>query len=239
MNYPTFVKRLFVGCVSFVVMAPSAWSQFDLKSEDSWARKVMHFDESNKILEGITVAKKNPVQNTLEEMTYNQTEVLVTRRIFQMDSKGRIRNGLIFDGHNNLLGRTEYGFDKWDRIQQERLYTKKGKLVRALLYRYDVNGNPAKPIAYTFDPSDPSSKKRLSTDVEPVLPQSRHESDFPGIRITAPETGNRAPSNANLGIPLSGWSGNGAAAKNEDKPKTRPKRKRKGGFLRRLFGGDE
>ena len=218
-------------------LAPQSSGQIDLKSEDSWARKVMHFDEDNKALEGITEARKNPIQNTLEELTYDRRSILVTRRIFQMDSKGRIRNGLIFDGHNNLLGRTEYGFDKWDRIQQERLYTKKGKLVRALLYRYDASGNPTKPIAYTFDPSDPTSKKRVATDVEPVLPQSRHEADFPGIKITAPDMGTRAPNNSNLGIPI-GQSGTGGQPRTQDKPKKSEPKPKKKGFWRRIFGGD-
>ena len=189
----------------------------------------MHFDEQNKVLEGVTVAKKSKADMTLEEMTYDRREILVTRRKFQMDTKGRIRNGLVFDGDNNLLGRTEYGFDEWDRIKQERLYTKKGKLVRAVLYRYDAGGNPIKPIAYTFDPSNPSSKRRVAKDIEPLLPASRNESDYPGMKLTTPDMGNRAPSNANLnGLGRGG-------TQTADKPKPTPKPKRKS-FFRRLFG---
>ena len=220
------------------------WGQVELKSEDSWARKIMHYDDSNQNLEGITVAKKNPIEDTLEEKTYNRHEIMITRRKFQMDRKGRIRNGLIFDGRNNLLGRTEYGFDKWDRIQQERLYTKKGKLVRALLYRYDANGNPTKPIAYTFDPNNPTSKKRVTTDVEPILPQARHETDYPGIPINTTETSRRAPTNN----PFDGINGNNSTGirggnqpiavngtSSVSKPPEKPKKKKKG-WLRRLFG---
>ncbi|MGK0184422.1 MAG: hypothetical protein ACI9R3_000188 [Verrucomicrobiales bacterium] len=226
-----------------VALSSPAWSQLELKSEDSWARKIMHYDDDNEDLEGITVAKKNPVDDTLEELTYNQHEIIVTRRMFQMDSKGRIRNGLIFDGKKNLLGRTEYGFDKWDRIQQERLYTKKGKLVRALLYRYDTSGSPIKPIAYTFDPSNPSSKKRVTTDVEPILPASRNESDYPGIKINTTETSNRAPTNNPFkGINMENGAnsksltqgGQDAGQGNQAKPK-----KKKKGWLKRLFGGED
>lgn len=239
---------LLAALFASLLAAPSAWCQLELKSEDSWARKIMHYDDSNENLEGITVAKKNPVEDTLEELTYNQHEILVTRRMFQMDSKGRIRNGLIFDGKNNLLGRTEYGFDKWDRIQQERLYTKKGKLVRALLYRYDSGGSPVKPVAYTFDPSNPSSKKMVTTDVEPILPASRNENDYPGIRINTTETGNRAPTNnpftgidvggrgaggaGGAGAPLLDAPGAGVGAAGNAKPK-------KKSWIRRLFGGSD
>lgn len=227
------------------LVASTGWGQVDL--EDSWARKIMHYDESTGDLDGVTVAKKNPVEDTLEESTFSQHEILITRRVFQMDSQGRIRNGLIFDGKRNLLGRTEYGFDKWDRIEQERLYTKKGKLVRALLYRYDTGGNPVKPIAYTFDPSNPSSKKQITTDVEPILPASRHEDDYPGIKIRTSNTGNRAPTNN----PLKGINGGGSGINsggsifdtsgNYAKPqvkKAKPKKKKRG-FLKRLFGGSE
>jgi hypothetical protein len=235
MNVKHFLSLCAVTVASLSIVSTS-WSQLELKSEDSWARKIMHYDDSNENLEGITVAKKNPVEDTLEETTYNQHEIMITRRMFQMDSKGRIRNGLIFDGKKNLLGRTEYGFDKWDRIQQERLYTKKGKLVRALLYRYDTSGSPIKPIAYTFDPSDPNSKKRVTTDVEPILPASRNESDFPGIKIKTTETSNRAPTN-NVGddgaSPAVGVPGSKPAS-----PAVGAKPAKKG-FFKRLFGGSE
>ncbi|MEZ5326640.1 MAG: hypothetical protein R3F19_16455 [Verrucomicrobiales bacterium] len=240
MNAKHFLSLCAVTVASLSV-ASTAWSQLELKSEDSWARKIMHYDDSNENLEGITVAKKNPVDDTLEETTYNQHEIMITRRMFQMDSKGRIRNGLIFDGKKNLLGRTEYGFDKWDRIQQERLYTKKGKLVRALLYRYDSSGSPIKPIAYTFDPSDPSSKKQVTTDVEPILPASRNESDFPGIKIKTTETSNRAPTNNPFkGINVGGDGSSPGVGAPGSKPApaaaTKPKKK---GFFKRLFGGSE
>lgn len=235
--FPSFVATLLM--IAFLPCA--AWGQLELKSENSWARKIMHYDDDNENLEGITVAKKNPIEDTLEELTYNQHEIIITRRMFQMDSKGRIRNGLIFDGKRNLLGRTEYGFDKWDRIQQERLYTKKGKLVRALLYRYDSGGNPIKPVAYTFDPSNPSSKKRVTTDVEPILPASRHESDYPGIKINTTETGNRAPTNnpfkgINVGDDSAGKPVRIPGSSKAEAPA--PKKKKKG-WLKRLFGGDE
>ena len=220
----------------------TSWSQLELKSEDAWARKIMHYDDANENLEGITVAKKNPVEDTLEESTCSQHEIMITRRLFQMDSKGRIRNGLIFDGKKNLLGRTEYGFDKWDRIQQERLYTKQGKLVRALLYRYDTSGSPIKPIAYTFDPSDPSSKKLATTDVEPILPASRNESDFPGIKIKTTDTSNRVPTNNPFkGINV-GDGSSPAVGVPGSKPTSAPvsaKPPKKKGFFKRLFGGSE
>jgi hypothetical protein len=241
MNVKHFLSLCAVTVASLSIVSTS-WSQLELKSEDSWARKIMHYDDSNENLEGITVAKKNPVEDTLEETTYNQHEIMITRRMFQMDSKGRIRNGLIFDGKKNLLGRTEYGFDKWDRIQQERLYTKKGKLVRALLYRYDTSGSPIKPIAYTFDPSDPNSKKRVTTDVEPILPASRNESDFPGIKIKTTETSNRAPTNNPFkGINVGDDGASPAVGVPGSKPASpavgaKPAKK---GFFKRLFGGSE
>lgn len=120
----------------------------------------------------------DPSNNALEEMIYENAALLKTRRLFQLDSKDRVRNTLLFDKENNVIGRTEFGFDKENRLVQERRYLKKDKLVRILLHQYDADGQPNRKVCYVPMEEDPSQELKF----EPA--QAIEESDYPTITFS-------------------------------------------------------
>ncbi len=175
----------------------------------AWAKKVIHKDGA------ITETIVDPFKNTRVQLTKDKNGTLQVKRTFVMDTKGRIRNGLIQDGTGSILGRTEYGYDSWDRINEERLFHSKGPLVRRTLFEFTPDGKTI-PTSWIYDPSRPADAPVKSTKpVQTYLPVTSKDADTPG-----------------LGLPA--YRGDDSATRPQA-PATPEPAKKEGGFLKRLF----
>ncbi len=134
-----------------------------------------------------TETKKDGDKNEIHEKTY-RNNVLIIKRIFYCDTKGRTRQGVVFDGRNNPLGTILYGYDpNTDQLVEERQYTKDAKLVRRLFYPGALK-DPRyanRHVAFTYDPNDSRAQPKVETNnVRPTRPVESDQDEFePGIPL--------------------------------------------------------
>ncbi len=140
-----------------------------------------------------TETQKMGNSNQIREETYDKNDVLTAVRVFQTDSKGRLRNGVIYDGRKNPVGSTRYSFDpQTDQPIEEQLFNKEGKLVRRLFYPGALKDPryAKRTVAFSFDPNKPADLgKVVEGKVKPIVPVTQNEDEFePGL-----PTGTAAP----------------------------------------------
>lgn len=157
----------------------------------SWGREVRHYKANpasgKDELTGITENQSNPAKNMLTQITRSAQGIEIARREFIMDSKGRIRRGAIWDGQRMLKGRTEYGFDAYDRVNEERLFHASGRLVRRILFKYDATSRRLVDKFYILDEKNPYGPLIQSTpsgeDAKPFLPVQEGDRELPGAGL--------------------------------------------------------
>jgi hypothetical protein len=75
------------------------------KRIDAFSRIHYHRDGTR------TESIKDGTGTRIKEKTYSENSILSFVREFETDSKGRLRNGVIYDGRKNVLGSMVYGYD--------------------------------------------------------------------------------------------------------------------------------
>lgn len=159
-------------------------------SVPSWGREVIHYKVNPQTgaeeRTGSTESESDPGRNMLTQITKDARGVVIARREFIMDSKGRIRRGAIWDGKGTLQGRTEYGFDTYDRINEERMFHASGRLIRRMIFKYDATSRRLVDKFYTWNPKDPYGRLVESTpgkDDVPLLPVQKTDKELPGYGL--------------------------------------------------------
>jgi hypothetical protein len=157
----------------------------------SWGRMIQHYKIDPKTgqetLTGSTENVSDPAKNMLIQITRNNQNLEISRREFLMDSKGRIRRGAIRDGKKKLIATTEYGFDSYDRVSEERTFHHSGKLLRRLIFKYDAAGRRLPEKFFIINPKNPNGplieSKPSSDEASPLLPVEKNQKDLPGAGI--------------------------------------------------------
>ena len=134
-----------------------------------------------------TETRKDGDKNEIHESTF-RNNVLICKRVFYCDTKGRTRQGVIYDGRLHPLGSILYGYDKnTDQLVEEQQYNKDGKLVRRLFYPGALK-DPRyanRYVAFTFDPNDPKANPVAeAAPAKPTRPVDSEQEEFePGIPL--------------------------------------------------------
>ena len=157
----------------------------------SWGREIIHYKVSPRTGKeektGSTETQSDPAKNMLIQITRNGQGIEISRREFILDSKGRIRRGAIWDGQRKLLGRTEYGFDEYDRVNEERSFHASGRLIRRLLFKYDAASRRLVDRFFTWDPRNPYGplveSKAGPNEASPILPIQQSDRELPGVGL--------------------------------------------------------
>ena len=201
MKAPTLLTAL-GGALALAVLLPSAAQA----EPQAWAREVIHFEKDRKtgrdVKTGSTESFTDVSKNTLTQVTRNARDVKVAHREFVMDSKGRIRRGLIKDGQGNPVSRMEYGFDAYDRIAEERQYKLPANAIfRRVLFRYTATGERVPDKVFYFNSQGGMIEtKATEADATPNLPIAPGTRDLPGSGLPqfrgmpAPKPGEAAQS---------------------------------------------
>lgn len=140
-----------------------------------------------------TETQKMGNSNEIREETYDKNNVLSAVRVFQVDSKGQLLHGVIYDGRKNPVGSTRYAFDpQTGQPIEEQLFNREGKLVRRLFYPGALKDAryAKRTVAFSFDPNKPADLgKVVEGKVKPIVPVTQNEDEFePGL-----PTGTAAP----------------------------------------------
>ncbi len=148
-----------------------------------WVRTILHADGSR------TVSKKDTGSRVIEQMTYGINDVLIMKRIVQLDERGKSRRGFIFDGEHNLIYKIGYFYDEIDRLKEEVLYNTNEVVVRRVIHSYDAKGNPLTPKAFNFNDAAPAVAARALTPEAALAgaEQSAAGAQMRGTMPAAPE----------------------------------------------------
>jgi hypothetical protein len=189
----SFICSMLLCCTAAVVG--------QAKPVDALARIYKHKDGTR------TETKKDGDKNEIHEKTY-RNNVLIIKRVFYCDSKGRTRQGVVFDGRNNPLGTILYGYDKTtDQLVEEQQYNKDAKLVRRLFYPGALKDSryANRYVALTIDPDDATRQPKWETaNVQPTRPVESDQDEFtPGIPLGtgAPSALQPAPHSRTPAVP--------------------------------------
>ena len=179
---------------------PVAMAQEDLEHGNVWSRIITHFDGK------ITKSFKDTEKNRVIEEKYDTNHVLMQKRLFQYDTKERLRNGVIMDARGNALGSTKYGYDDYDRIIEERLYNVKGELIQRKFppgTLAGVKANEKYSVSFSVDPKNPKALGQMKATFDPIIqPANSADDNFtPGIPIGQPLSGGGLPNTDK--VPLS------------------------------------
>jgi len=161
-----------------LLLASFVLSSACAREADKRVRTIYHKDG------GKTLSEKDNNTGVLKEFTYNKNNLLLLKKQFQIDRKGRARQGQIFDAAGNLLARVEYGFDQFGRMEEERMFNANAQVIRRLLYRYDSKGNRLRPTAYTY-PEGLGSPQEMDASQVPqtiMTPEVNGTTEIPGYR---------------------------------------------------------
>ena len=185
--YPEDMKRISISAGLLCITAAHCPAQ---QKVDAFGKVFYHNNGQR------TTTQKMGNSNEIREETYDKNNVLSAVRIFQVDTKGRLLNGVIYDGRKNPVGSTRYSFDpQTDQPVEEQLFNKEGKLVRRLFYPGALKDAryAKRTVAFSFDPTKPTDPgKVVEGKVKPIVPVTQNEDEFePGL-----PTGTAAPTPA-------------------------------------------
>ena len=113
------------------------------REEGIYSRTIIHPDETR------TVSKQDLNNKIREKRTLDKNGILLMRSIFQLNAGGQPINGLVYDGRNRLLYRSEFVYDNASRLQEERVFGADGTPLRRLAYKQDSSGE-MKAFALSF-----------------------------------------------------------------------------------------
>ena len=148
-----------------------------------------------------TYTQKMGGSKEITESVFDKNDILCGVRVFNLDDRGRISSGIIYDGKKNVMGCTRNFFDpQTGQMLQEKLYDKLGRNVRVLYYPGALKEArfAKRMVAFNIDPSNPAAApKEVAGVAKPIVPATKDEDEFePGLpqgtaAPTAQEAANR------------------------------------------------
>ena len=159
-----------------VLAALGGWAEAQQEGPDALSRIFKHNNGQR------TETQKMGGSNEIRESIYDKINILCGVRVFRLDAKGRILNGVIYDGKKNPVGSTRNFFDaQTGQMLKEELYNQQGKKVRELFYPGSLSDPryAKRMVAFNYDPQNPSApRKEAEGKVQPIVPVTKDEEDF-------------------------------------------------------------
>lgn len=122
--------------------------------------RVMRHDDGSR-----TIFTRSPDNRVLTKKTYTANGALFLVTVYRMDAHANPMNCKIYDGQNNELFKSRYGYRKSDgQLVEEQMFDSRVKRldpdtgeempVRRFIYTYDALGNRSAPISFTLTPGE-------------------------------------------------------------------------------------
>jgi len=130
--------------------AQDGWRRHTGNEEGVFSRTILHPDTDGK--GGTRTEDKRDINSKiLEKRTLDNRGVLLMKSLFELNASGNPVNGLVYDGRNNLLYRSEFVYDGADKLREERIFDPSGRPVRRLIYKPDPQTGEMRPAyAHTY-----------------------------------------------------------------------------------------
>ncbi len=185
-----------------------------IDTKTAWAnsRTVIHADGTR------TESTRYPDKHEQREVTYDTQGVKIASKLYLLNAEGLTLQGNIYDGRDQLQARSQFFFDSFGRMTEQRMTNLRGEVFQRIMFEYDVKGNQLTPKSYSFEVEKPSMKPAVMDFTDMNKPQ-------PGDRRTQ-----------GTDIPMLPTGGKAAPQHYEAPTDAKPK---KGSFWSRLLGKDK
>jgi hypothetical protein len=149
----------------------------DTKSAWANARTVIHADSTR------TESVRYPDRHEQREVTYDTQGVKIASKLYLLNAEGQTLQGNIYDGRDQLQARSQFFFDSFNRLTEQRMTNLRGEVFQRIMFEYDAKGNQQTPKSYSFNVEQPQMKTAVLdfTDMSKEKPGDRRiqGSDIP------------------------------------------------------------
>lgn len=159
MNAPPFRMLVAIFCL---LMAPLGSAQSpDLVNEDRDLVRVMRHPDGSK-----AVYKRQAGWRGMRCATYTASGKLAAINDYTEGKYGQLVACVIYDSKRQPIYKVSYGYDSQARLIEERMFSHpSNKLVQRVIYRYDANGNRAKPLIISLNNAGADIAPTITDDV--------------------------------------------------------------------------
>lgn len=203
--------------IFFLMAAKSALAQGDTNVVRG--KTIIHNDGTR------TESISDPNTRQLEQRTFDANEVLILRRLYQLNERSLPVMGNIYDGAGNLQARSQSFFDAFGRLQEERVSNLQGEVFQQILHEYDTKGEAKQPKVINYKVNSPTMRPALLD----LTSYQRNQND-PNPSTTGASGSGAVKAPVNLDKPASSATPNAGATP----PPTATEEPKKG-FFSRLF----
>ena len=169
----------------FRLLSPMSVLAEEESTGQAWSRVIRHCDGTQ------TKSVKAGDKDEISEEKYDENHVLLSKRLFLLDKRGHLRTGILMDAKGNALARTEYGYNKSDKIVEERLFNAANEVIQRKFPPGTIPGlavNVHHSVVFTIDPKNPTALGKMAQTDEPlVTPVTSPDDSFePGSALGQP-----------------------------------------------------
>ncbi|MDO5471567.1 MAG: hypothetical protein Q4F38_09730 [Akkermansia sp.] len=145
-----------------LVLAPLSFAQSpDLVNEDRDLVRVMRHPDGSR-----SVYKRQMGWRGMRCATYSASGKLAAINDYTEGKYGQLVACVIYNNKRQPIYKVSYGYDGQARLIEERMFSCPGnKLVQRVIYRYDANGNRAKPLIISLNNASAGLAPTINDDV--------------------------------------------------------------------------
>lgn len=158
-------KQLLIAMAAIAAVSamPSAYAQSpDISHEDRDVVRVMRHPDGSR-----SVYKRQAGWKGMRCATYASNGKLAAINDYTEGKYGQLIGCTIYDGNRQPIYKVAYGYDRQARLVEERMYSVHDeKLVQRVIYRYNADGERAKPLIVSLNNGAVGIAPTMNADVE-------------------------------------------------------------------------
>ena len=147
------MKRPVLAVLLTAALLPSSvWAD---TSPGVQARTVYHGNGTH------TESIQDPSIHEQKEFTYDQNNVLISKKVYLLNERGMPVQGNVYDGRDVLKARASFLYDDFGRMIEERMSNLQGEVYQSILFTYDAQGKALPPKSRTYSTHAPDMKSAV------------------------------------------------------------------------------
>ncbi|MDB6139747.1 MAG: hypothetical protein JWO94_2819 [Verrucomicrobiaceae bacterium] len=147
---------------AFLLLALSWAAGADNNPYSVKARTVYHANGTH------TESTQDPATHEQREFTYDQRNVLISKKVYLLNDKGQTIQGNVYDARDVLKARASFLFDDFGRMIEQRMSNLQGEVYQSISFTYDAKGVPLPPKSRTYSTNGPDMKAAVIDFTNPA-----------------------------------------------------------------------
>ncbi len=159
-----------LAVLACLLLTPFSMAQSpDLVNEDRDMVRVMRHPDGSR-----SVYKRQTGWRGMRCATYTASGRLAAINDYTEGRYGQLVACVIYDSNRQPIYKVSYGYDSQARLIEERMFAHpSNRLVQRVIYRYDANGNRAKPLIISLNNTGADIAPTMTDDVTQAHRQLR------------------------------------------------------------------